>query len=1165
MRQRIDNYLGDLFDSYDTIDLLATLSALNLEFENQNKNVLTTYATMYGLFSNKEKSKPKPSSKTIKNLIKELNNSFLKSEIDPAESSFFEFVFYDAEYGVFNGINASSAFFVNSILELFLYRTTDLNTSFKKKALKMIKAILAISDRIFKATGICFPDIRDHKLTEDIIYPLNVEQLKNCVLVEKSFIQTYLDENEINDYLICSLDGLDLEKAKMEYMPFFYHFPFLDCGDSYLVLDPTSLCTFIKYLCIRLSEEFDCRKAFERELNLSICELAFEKCKMISGITSSTTRINDGFIVSDQYESECYKHRDGRIILLTCLFVDVIFDLKDDIDKYINNCLSILSDKGINKDNVYLIVLYNSISLDPKPIGSQVRIKNQPIFLSCSDVATVFINEKDNHYYLISFIDFMNFYFSKNGMSMVFSTLNLMAALKEMNYDFYINDDIRIKKMTLNMAFDYIYPYCVTSLEKRLFSVAIFSKGDVPIPLVQYEDNIYFPNPATLKFSGVNTLYLKINNTNGFWFIFDITSNEALQIGRVLAYWINQIQSLISVGLKENYYVRIKEGSKMGVMQSTSNSCELFYSLDYMSKFSNSDNSNELIMVNNILKSLGLMNDNILDYLRELSLLPNKKVIYILESIDAICCKPLTVPLIPIKTDKIYESIFDDMVGEYLVDDLKLEVGVIQDPNYVSHKIVEYLFNKFEIFLSKFNWRQSIDLAYLYAEDTLQNLLLFQANMQHRIALYPEHSTDVQNDYNDINTKSVTLKFVVEYLATIRPNGSIEMCPHDIQYAMSLCNSIIKWARIGDGVYYRLIDKLIILKSSRIGYDHTLLTKFNTLISDVASYDTSHKLDFEFKESKDWPYKEEFNKYFLLEHGFTTDQLMMVVVAFNFIGSNQTTEIKTTTKSILISTIHEAKLDLNESVIDKIVGFLSLTQREVFYDKNIKPRELHPWKYNRYYSLLRRPIIKNGDTYLWGDRLVNHAYLFIMQVIQSGKEHSLSAGGDSVNTINGKILDYEGNRFNDYCFEYLKSLMPNLIIKKSITSINNIKISDENGNDLGDIDIFAIDIEKRRIYLIETKNFFYSRDFAELDIEIKEMFCGTGKEKSFLKKEIRRVDWVKNHISDVIHQYKLDPGEWKVLYTFLTNKPLISKEFNNTPINSINLKNINLLYLRKLK
>ena len=147
----------------------------------------------------------------------------------------------------------------------------------------------------------------------------------------------------------------------------------------------------------------------------------------------------------------------------------------------------------------------------------------------------------------------------------------------------------------------------------------------------------------------------------------------------------------------------------------------------------------------------------------------------------------------------------------------------------------------------------------------------------------------------------------------------------------------------------------------------------------------------------------------------------------------------------------------------------------------------------------------------------------------------------------------------------LFNIKPDLAFDKCVKSINNKSIRNEACETLGDIDILAIDKAKKRIYLIETKRFYYSRNPSELDDEIKDMFVGTKKRKPFLTKELLRKEWIEKHITDVVEHYGLNGNGWNVRYTFLTYKPLISTEFVSYSINHIDLKNITLSYLRKLK
>ena len=213
---------------------------------------------------------------------------------------------------------------------------------------------------------------------------------------------------------------------------------------------------------------------------------------------------------------------------------------------------------------------------------------------------------------------------------------------------------------------------------------------------------------------------------------------------------------------------------------------------------------------------------------------------------------------------------------------------------------------------------------------------------------------------------------------------------------------------------------------------------------------------------------------------------------------------------------------------------------------------------------MRKPIIRCDDCYIWGNRMVENLHYHLVQTILRGKEPSSKDGKLSINALNGKILEFYGDKFNDYAYEYLKEI-PEVIFYKCVKSINSKKIENKQKQFLGDIDILGIDKNKKRIYLIETKNFSYSRDLSELDIEIKEMFINTQKKNCFLTKEINRVTWAQEHVSDIIKEYCLDAGDWKIRYTFLTNKPLISIEFTKKKVNATFLKHINLEYLRNLK
>ena len=85
----------------------------------------------------------------------------------------------------------------------------------------------------------------------------------------------------------------------------------------------------------------------------------------------------------------------------------------------------------------------------------------------------------------------------------------------------------------------------------------------------------------------------------------------------------------------------------------------------------------------------------------------------------------------------------------------------------------------------------------------------------------------------------------------------------------------------------------------------------------------------------------------------------------------------------------------------------------------------------------------------------------------------------------------------------------------------------------------VIDEEKKVILAVEVKAFRYARNPYEMAMEHKDMFEG---EKSFQKKHQRRVKWINEHIQDVLAEYHLLNGDWKVVGVFIVNEPLVSKD-----------------------
>lgn len=142
----------------------------------------------------------------------------------------------------------------------------------------------------------------------------------------------------------------------------------------------------------------------------------------------------------------------------------------------------------------------------------------------------------------------------------------------------------------------------------------------------------------------------------------------------------------------------------------------------------------------------------------------------------------------------------------------------------------------------------------------------------------------------------------------------------------------------------------------------------------------------------------------------------------------------------------------------------------------------------------------------------------------------------------GKLIDSRGNNFNDVVANKLKKF-ESLIIDSKVKKINGVRISDFKGNTLGDIDVLVIVPSKKKIVVVEVKDFSFAKTPYELHQQYKEVFCDDGDKLCYISKHKKRVNWVKEHINDIVEKYKLEQGKWKVFDALVVDESIISNEF----------------------
>lgn len=172
----------------------------------------------------------------------------------------------------------------------------------------------------------------------------------------------------------------------------------------------------------------------------------------------------------------------------------------------------------------------------------------------------------------------------------------------------------------------------------------------------------------------------------------------------------------------------------------------------------------------------------------------------------------------------------------------------------------------------------------------------------------------------------------------------------------------------------------------------------------------------------------------------------------------------------------------------------------------------------------------------------------------------LKAKSSQMKDVMSKVRNLQGTEFNNRVADLLEK-NTNLIVKRQVKKVGKTKIQ------VGDIDVLAVDIQNSCLKLIECKNFAISRAPHEMKNEIDQIFLGRkknkGKErhKSSVQHHQERLEWVLNHLPEILTWLKLDTSiKWKVEALIVTDIELPTPHLLSSPIPILSFSELAQLY-----
>lgn len=1191
---------------YDVYDILARISGLNLVPQNQNKSILLDGLIAAIINEKKEEysSNYKMSSGKFRRLIERLNNTNLATAIDPNENVFIQKVMLMDNYTVFNGIDLTPAYNLQMLIDILFNYKNDFPEVYLQKIGKLLMMILEMSDELAYKI--------DVKITDIVL-----DEGKKIVLSSSSKIKKYASYVVFDEQRVLSLLGGDenlLDEITVSFgienmgcmnnRPF-YCKPFIRNAKekTIILLNVSLLPAFALFQTLRIAAEFEIKDKVVRRYNDYIWRDCNKSLKALGHYKIKEDILDIELLNNDYYKERLVAVYNDQLMLVVFICDDAYNYTEDTMhDKYPDERHTLIFEERmkyyckkmqeakIDTDGIYCMFIISAIGREISLRGTKIPSIFNGLQLNPFELHCISVNEKKEKNFVPRYIRAKSKL--KIAMPNVFSELNAVNIYTSNGYSFYMSDDFNFNETMLHIAPGDSIDYIIRAIQEE----------DV-ILVDSYKESW---KTRVLSCDKTRNIYMELetenNKRSNICICFDnciiwITSDEITEESEInlyfsiidaLSYWMAECKTIIenmelhdtlyhfNVVLhgnkKEYYYAPNEDVALVNLInvEGQGRHYNLIWSPKAFGQMSCKTNAKEKELCQIVLDVLNQNTFTPYDYEEDVCKIfenPMKKKFFS-SDIEA---TPYLKPIVFGNNRRVHKEDEDyllDIIGNSILKTGKWGYGVIPDSDrtIIANKVVEILYGMLQSEIEQLSSNNLVEIIYFDLEEILYRIMTDKKRYACDMACYPEKAEQYMKAHNDLNQTSLALKFMMEYVAAKPPKGQKILGTGKYEYILAICSLIIDWAYKNDLFYYNIFNTPIeILKSNRIGMKQNEFENMYRYGDKYRREQMYYNSSGEFRKKytinrKD--YSEELDEAFLSDYGYTYEQFCQVVMGMIKYGNEKGHgEVFVENQNDLLEYLLYSQPDLTSEVVTQVIGDISLTERKDFLKLPSKFRreDVYPWRFNRAYSFIRRPVIIRKDDVIWGNRQLYHMLLYITDLIYDGK---LYTKDNKMATLIGRINNEQGQLFNQLIVDMLLD-MNVFKIESNIKKINKKLIADKKGNALGDIDVLIIDEEMHHIYVAEVKDFDFSRNPYEIQFEYQKMFVD-GKKKCYVTKHERRVNWIKEHMEDLKKQYGLDNIAWEISGLFIVSEPLISAQIYRKSIEVVSEAELSVERIRSI-
>lgn len=413
-------------------------------------------------------------------------------------------------------------------------------------------------------------------------------------------------------------------------------------------------------------------------------------------------------------------------------------------------------------------------------------------------------------------------------------------------------------------------------------------------------------------------------------------------------------------------------------------------------------------------------------------------------------------------------------------------------------------------------------------------------------------------------------RFLIE-LVTARPPSGLRM-PNLETYDLlvALADQIIGLGTLSDAIRYGLSRaQLTHLRSGRLGIARD--DSFYQAIGSAADTQAAREWaritgsDHETQGSSDWSVPiDEIEAAVKAEFGFTITEYVRIADELLSILFTESVEDQPSIAAWTdIITVLVERVGVEASRADQVLERLTLS---TVADLQSLGSDWYPWLFSRDRSYNARPFVDipadgtSGRRLAWGVQRLGGAPEYRALTVYTGRVRSASS---EMKALQGKVRARQNREFEKRVAEEFREAGISHI-QTAVKKVGGRRIHASAGEDLGDIDVLAVDSLHRVVFVVEAKDYEMARTPAEFKNEVDKLLIG---EKSALAKHARRLKWVRENLRVVLSDAGVmnDHQHWVVVPVVVTSQDLVTPGLVHASMSVVGIRDLQAFLMRVFK